>query len=48
MVMSSALCSPARPQDKAERYRREIQAVVDDLNQLLSERMASSTVAKRS
>jgi hypothetical protein len=38
MVMSSALCTPVRPADKVEHYRREIQAAIDELNQLLAER----------
>ena len=41
MVMSSALCTPVRPEAKVERYRRDIEAVIDDLNKLLAERSPS-------
>lgn len=41
MVVSSALSTPAKPPEKVARYRREIQAVVDELNQLMAERATS-------
>jgi hypothetical protein len=37
MVVSSALCTPRRPEAKVEKYRRQIQSVVDELNQLLAD-----------
>jgi hypothetical protein len=46
MVLSSALCTPLRPEAKVEHYRREIQAVVDELNQVLAEHSASSVTVE--
>ena len=47
MVVSMALCTPRRPEARVERYRWEIQTVVDELNQILADTRARDQPAVR-